>query len=185
MRRIGLWLIALAVGFGALGLSGYNRLVTGQQVVKSQWGQVETQFQRRFDLIPNLVRTAKAYMEHEKEIFEEIAKARQGYMLAKGAGEKMAAQGEVESALSRLIAIVENYPNLKANETIQQLMDELAGTENRVAVERMRFNRVVAEYNMKVKRFPTNLTAKLFGFTEEAYIESAQEAAKAPHVSFD
>lgn len=185
MRRVGLWIAVVAVGVGALILTGYNRLVTSQQVVKSQWGQIETQFQRRFDLIPNLVRSAKAYMDHEKDVFEEIAKARQSYMRAKGVDERIAAQGEVDSALGRLIALVENYPNLKATESVQQLMDELAGTENRVSVERMRYNRVAAEYNMRVKRFPSNVIAQLFGFTEEKYIESDDGAAKAPHVSFD
>ncbi len=185
MRRVGIWILAAVLGIGALVFTGYNRLVTQDQVVKSQWGHVEAQFQRRFDLIPNLVRTAKGYMEHEKSIFEEVAKARQGYMQAKGASAKMAAQGEVDSALSRLIAVVENYPQLKANESVQQLMDELAGTENRVAVERIRYNRAVAEYNMRVKRFPGNLVAQLFGFTEESFISSAEGASHAPHVSFE
>lgn len=185
MKGLSLWLLAVIVGVGAFVLSGYNKLVTTHQLVQSQWGQVETQFQRRFDLIPNLVRTAKGYMEHEKDIFEEIAKARQSYMLAKDPNAKMSAQGQVETALSRLIAIAENYPNVKASEPMQQLMDELAGTENRIAVERMRYNRMAAEYNMKVKRFPTNMTALLFGFSEERYLEATDGASKPPHVSFD
>ncbi len=163
----------------------YNGLVAQAQEIDAQWGQVETQYQRRYDLIPNLVESTKGFMEQEKEVFDNLAKARQNYAGANTPNEKAQAAGELESALSRLLVIVENYPELKSNETVLALMDELAGTENRISVERKRYNDTVKPYNTKVKTFPTVLIAGMFGFNERAYFEAVAEADQAPEVSFE
>ena len=177
----------LLIGLVVLGLwlmSSYNSLVRLGQQVDTSWAQVETQYQRRYDLIPNLVEAAKGYLDQEKEILETIAMARQGYAGAQTVEEKSQAAGQVESALARLLVIIENYPELKSNETIAQVMDELAGTENRVSVERMRYNEVVLSYNTKVKVFPTMLIAGIFGFSEKPYFAADEKAQQAPQVNF-
>ncbi len=177
------WLIAIAVL--AMWLIGsYNGLVTKSQAVDAQWSQVETQYQRRYDLIPNLVEAAKGYLDQEKEIFESIAMARQGYAGANTVEEKAEASAQVESALARLLVIMENYPELKSDATVAQVMDELAGTENRVNVERMRYNDTAREYNVQAKSFPVVLIAGMFGFSEKAYFEADSAAQSAPAVNF-
>src|SRR3989338_7944082 len=166
------------------GWTTYNGLVTANIGVDRDWAQVETQYQRRLDLIPNLVESVKGIFAQEQAIFTALANARASYAGATGVNAKAKAAGEVESALSRLLAIVENYPQLKSSDTVQTLMSQLEGTENRVSVERKRFNDAVASYNLKTKRFPSSLIASLFGFGSRDYFEAAAGAENAPQVSF-
>jgi LemA protein len=175
--------IALVLGMWLMGT--YNGLVQKSQQVDGQWAQVETQYQRRFDLIPNLVEATKGTLKQEQTVFDNIAKARQGYAGAQTVDEKAAAAGQLESALSRLLVIVENYPELKSNETVLALMDELAGTENRVSVERMRFNESTKAYNTQLKTFPTVLIAGMFGFDEKNYFQASDQAQTAPAVDLN
>jgi len=176
--------ILIFIGVVALSLvSTYNSLVTKTQNIDGQWAQVETQYQRRFDLIPNLVNSVKGIFTQEQEVFGKIAEARQNYAGATTVDEKAAAAGQVESALGRLLVIVENYPQLQSNTAVLGLMDELAGTENRVSVERKRFNDIVKDYNTTIKRFPTNLIANLFNFDARAFFEAAAAAQTAPTVN--
>ncbi len=180
-------LVILAGGLILIGLvlmSTYNGLVTKGQQVDAQWAQVETQYQRRFDLIPNLVETVKGYFKQEQDVFGQIAEARTRYSGAATPSEKAQAATGVESALGRLLVIIENYPDLKSNQTVLGLMDELAGTENRVSVERKKYNDLVRDYNTTVKKFPTMFIAQLFGFGDKAYFEAAEAAEAAPTVKF-
>ena len=177
--------VVLVVVIIAVALIGmYNGLVTKSQAIDAQWAQVETQYQRRYDLIPNLVNSVKGLMKQEQTIFDAIAEARTKYGSAATVDEKAAAAGEVETALGRLLAIVENYPDLKSNQTVINLMDELAGTENRISVERQRYNGLVRDYNTQIKTFPTNMIAGMFGFTEKQYFQSVSGADQAPKVEF-
>ncbi|MCJ7827645.1 LemA family protein [Patescibacteria group bacterium] len=178
-----LGIVVLVVGVSVVGL--YNRLVTKNQEVDGQWAQVEVQYQRRFDLIPNLVNSVEGLMKQEQAVFGQIAEARTKYGGATTVDEKAEAASQVESALGRLLVIMENYPELKSNETVIQLMDELSGTENRVSIERRRFNDVVREFNTMLVRFPENLIAKLLGFEIRAYFESVEAAAEAPAVEIN
>jgi len=162
----------------------YNSLVTTNEKVTTQWAQVETTYQRRFDLIPNLVESVKGAMTQEKEVFTALADARSRYSGATSAETKAAAANQVETALSRLLVVVENYPQLKSVEVVQGLMAELAGSENRVNVERIRYNDAVNVFNVKTKRFPSSIIASLFGFEERTYFKSDEAAAKAPQVKF-
>jgi LemA protein len=175
--------VALVLGMWLMGT--YNSLVGLNQGVESQWAQVETQYQRRFDLVPNLVESTKGVLTQEQEVFAQIAEARQGYAGAGNANEKVAAANQMESALGRLLVIVENYPELKSNETVQDLMVELAGTENRVSVERKRYNDTVKGYNTKVKTFPTLMIANMFGYDEKPYFEAVEAAETAPEVDLN
>jgi len=171
----------------ALSLSGcsYNRLVSLREAIDGAWAQVENQLQRRNDLIPNLIEVTKGYAAHEKEIFEAVANARAKMLAAGGSREaEIAASGEVSSALSRLLALAENYPNLKADAQFARLSDELAGTENRIATERRRYNEVVQEYNTLTKSFPAVITAKALGFGEQKYFEAPESAKQVPQVKF-
>lgn len=170
----------------ALALFGtYNSLVTQSTAIDGQWAQVETQYQRRFDLIPNLVSSTQGFMKQEKTIFEDIAKARTQYGGAKTLDEKVTGASNLESTLGRLLVIMENYPQLKSDATVAKLMDELAGTENRIAVERRRFNELVQSYNTSVKTVPTNIIAGMFGFREKPYFEAAAGAEQAPKVELN
>jgi LemA protein len=175
-------IIVIAVAGWLIGT--YNSLVTKTQEVDAQWGQVETQYQRRFDLIPNLVNSVKGLMAQEKAIFDKIAEARTKYGSAGTVNEKAAAAGEVETALGRLLAIIENYPDIKSSTAVVGLMDELAGTENRISTERRRYNELVRDYNTAIKVFPTNMMAGMFGFSEKAYFTSVSGADVAPKVEF-
>jgi len=175
-------LILVIAGMSLAGI--YNHLVAQDQQVKAAWAQVQNVLQRRADLIPNLVETVKGYAAHEKEIFETVAEARGRLAGATSPREAAQANAALSSALNRLIAIAENYPNLKANENFMRLQDELAGTENRIAVERMRYNDAVRAYNTAIKRFPTNLVARLFGFTEKEYFDAEPGAQEVPKVKF-
>src|SRR3954470_2287784 len=167
-----------------LGGCSYNRFVGQEEAIKSQWAQVENQLQRRNDLIPNLVETVKGTAAQEQTVFTAIANSRAKLAGATTPEQKMQAANEQESALSRLLVIVENYPQLKSNESFNRLMDELSGTENRIAVERMRYNERVQEYNTSRRRFPANVTAGIFGFKEYPLFNAPPEAERVPHVNF-
>jgi LemA protein len=184
-RRAALQIVALALV--ALPLTGcsYNTFVTQDEAIKAQWAQVQNQLQRRNDLIPNLVETVKGYATHEASVYKDIADSRSRLLAAKTPEETIQAANQQTSALGRLLAIVENYPQLKANEQFNRLMDELSGTENRIAVERMRYNDRVREYNTSTRQFPANLTAKMFGFQQHPFFEAPVEAQQVPKVNFN
>jgi LemA protein len=169
-----------------LALSGcsYNRLVGLRETVDASWAQVENQLQRRNDLIPNLVEVTKGYAAHEKEIFEAVANARSRLLAAGTRDQKIDAATELQGALGRLLAIAERYPDLKANTQFAKLSDELAGTENRIAVERMRFNDAVRAFNTAQKSFPTVLWAGWVGFAPQKYFEAPPDAKQVPKVDF-
>jgi LemA protein len=170
----------------ALALSGcsYNRFTTQEEAIKAAWAEVQNQLQRRNDLIPNLVETVKGYAAHESGVFKDVADARSRLLAAKSPEETIQAANQQTSALGRLLAVVENYPQLKADEQFNRLMDELAGTENRLSIARMRYNERVQEYNTQRRKFPSNVTAKAFGFKEYPYWEVPPEAKQAPKVDF-
>ncbi|HPG31501.1 MAG TPA: LemA family protein [bacterium] len=178
--------IVLFVLFGYFYVKGkYNGFVKLDEEVKNKWAMVESKYQRRLDLIPNLVNSVKGFMEQEKEVFGKIADARSAMAGAKSMPEKINASNQLESALSRLLVVMENYPQLKSNETVLSLMAELSGTENRISVERDRYNESVKSYNIAIRTFPNNLFASMFGFTNEHQMFKAEEeAAKAPKVQF-
>jgi LemA protein len=173
---------AIIIAVSLVGI--YNGLVTKSQGIDSQWSQVETQYQRRYDLIPNLVNSVKGMMTQEQKIFLAIAEARTRYGAARTVNEKAVAAGEVETALGNLLVIIENYPDLKSSQNVTQLMDELAGTENRISVERKRFNDLTRDYNTQVKTFPTNMLAGMFGFSEKQYFQSVTGSDTPPKVEF-
>ncbi len=183
-RRTAVQLVAVALA--ALPLTGcsYNKFVGQEEAIKAQWAQVESQLQRRNDLIPNLVETTKGFAQHEESVYKDIADARSRLLAAKSPDETIAAANQQTSALGRLLAVVENYPQLKANEQFNRLMDELAGTENRLAVERMRYNERVLEYNTSRRQFPANLTAKMFSFKEYPFFQAPPDAKTVPKVNF-
>ena len=186
-RRTLIRLVTLAaIGVVAMPLSGcsYNKFVGQEEAIKAQWSQVENQLQRRNDLIPNLVETVKGYATHEESVYKDIADSRARLLAAKSPEETISAANQQTSALGRLLAVVENYPNLKANEQFNRLMDELSGTENRLAVERMRYNQAVQQYDTSRRQFPANLTAKMFGFKEYPYFQAPAEAKQVPKVNF-
>ena len=162
----------------------YNSLVTLDEGVKAAWAQVENQLQRRYDLIPNLVETVKGYAAHEKEVFLKVTEARAKVGGATTINDKIAANNGLSAALSRLLLVVERYPDLKANTNFIRLQDELAGTENRIAVERRRYNETVKAFNIKIRRFPTNLLAGIFGFEKAAFFQVPKERQEAPKVKF-
>ena len=162
----------------------YNSLVAMDESVKGAWAQVENQLQRRYDLIPNLVETVKGYATHEREVFVQVTEARSKVGGATSIPDKIGANNQLSAALSRLLVVVERYPELKANTNFIRLQDELAGTENRIAVERRRYNEAVRAYNIKIRQFPTNLIAGMFGFQKAAFFEVPQERQEAPKVKF-
>ncbi len=176
----------VVVALIALPLTGcsYNKFVGQEEAVKAQWAQVQNQLQRRNDLIPNLVETVKGYASHEESVFKDIADSRSKLLNAKSPEETISAANQQTSAIGRLLAVVENYPNLKVNEQFNALMDELSGTENRIATERMRYNQRVQEYNTMRRQFPGNITAKLFNFKDYPFFEAPPEATQAPKVNF-
>lgn len=175
----------IVVGFIALfSVSNYNSLVSRSAQVDAQFAQVESQYQRRFDLIPNLVESVKGVMAQEQEIFTALADARSRYAGARTTGEKVEAINNYESAVSRLLVITENYPTLRSVETVNNLMTQLEGTENRIAVERMRYNEVATSYNITVRSIPSNIFASVFGFREKELFKSEEGADKAPKVNF-
>ncbi len=176
------------------GVGVYNNLITSEQNVVKQWSQVENQYQRRADLIPNLVNTVKGYANFEKQVLTDVVEARSRVGQfnvtpevlndAQSFQKFQAVQGELSSALSRLLAVVENYPELKANENFLQLQAQLEGTENRISVERKRFNETVQEYNVAIKRFPATILASIFGFGEKQYFSATPGAEVPPKVEF-
>lgn len=162
-----------------------NEIVRQKEAIQGNWSQVDVVLQRRADMIPNLVETVKGYAAHEQKIFEDLANARAAMMGARTPAQGIAANQQLEGALARLLVVVENYPNLKANENFLRLQDELAGTENRIAVERRRYNQGVQDYNTYIQLFPNNLVAGFSGFQrEEAYFRTTEEARQAPQVQF-
>src|SRR5207249_9583152 len=183
-RRTAARMVVVAIAVLPLTGCSYNKFVGQEEAVKAQWAQVQNQLQRRNDLIPNLVETVKGYAQHEEGVFKEVADARSQLLSAKSPEETIAAANRQTSALGRLLAIAENYPQLKANEQFNRLMDELSGTENRIAVERMRYNERVQEYNASRRQFPANVTAKVFGFKEHPYFPAPPDAKQVPKVSF-
>ena len=183
-RRTAVRVMVLALAVLPLTGCSYNRFVSQEEAVKAQWAQVQNQLQRRNDLIPNLVETVKGYAQHEESVFKDIAEARSRLLAAKSPEESIQAANQQSSALGRLLAVVESYPQLKANEQFNRLMDELSGTENRIAVERMRYNERVQEYNTSRRQFPANLTAKLFRFQDYPLFEAPPEAKQPPKVNF-
>src|SRR2546425_3760847 len=183
-RRAAARVVLLALAVLPLTGCSYNRFVSQEEAIKAQWAQVENQLQRRNDLIPNLVETVKGYASHEEGVFKEIADSRSRLLAAKSPEETIIAANQQTTALGRLLAIAESYPNLKANEQFNRLMDELAGTENRIAVERMRYNQRVQEYETARRQFPANLTAKMFGFKEYPFFQAPPEAKQVPKVNF-
>jgi LemA protein len=163
----------------------YNGIVSKHETITAKWAQVENQLQRRNDLIPNLVNTVKGYAAHEKTVFEDVTNARSQWAKAGTLDEKIKAAGAIDAALARLLLVVENYPNLKADQTFLKLMDELSGTENRIAVERMRYNEAVRDYNITVRMFPGNIIARMYGYKPATEYFKAEEKAKAvPEVKF-
>lgn len=175
LGAIGVILIAYLVSF-------YNSLVGKTQAIDNQWAQVETQYQRRFDLIPNLVNSVKGSFTQEQTVFGQIAEARTRYAGAMTVDEKARRASELESVLGRLLVIVENYPQLRSQENVSSLMDELAGTENRIAVERRRYNDLVRDYNTAIKRIPGKFVASAFGFAGRSFFEAVEAAGQAPTV---
>jgi len=166
-------------------VSTRNTLVTKNEAVKSAWSQVDIVLQRRADLIPNLVETVKGYAQQEQTVFGDIAKARSALLSAGTPQEKIAANGQLDGALGRLLLIVENYPQLKSNENFLRLQDELAGTENRIAVERKRYNDTLQDYNTYVQQFPNNIFAGWAGFKRnDAYFQASEGSRVAPKVNF-
>jgi LemA protein len=162
----------------------YNQFVTLDEAVKSSWAQVENQLQRRYDLIPNLVETVKGYAKQEQNVLVEVTNARARVGGAATVPDKIAANNELSGALSRLLVVVEQYPDLKSNQNFLRLQDELAGTENRISVERRRYNEAVQVYNVAIRSFPANLLAGMYGFEKAAFFEAPAGAKAAPQVKF-
>jgi LemA protein len=182
---VGLGIIVLVIVIiGGMLMSSYNKFVTLEENVDQSYAQIENQLQRRLDLIPNLVNTVKGYAAHEKEVIASISDARARLAGAGTVEEEATANAELSGALSRLLVVVENYPNLKADQQFTQLMDELSGTENRISVARKDYNDQVAVYNKKVKQFPGALIAGMTGFSEKQYFKAAAGATNAPEVDF-
>jgi LemA protein len=177
-------LLVVGLGFFSYIVGTYNSLVKKDEGVKTAWAQVENQLQRRMDLIPNYVETVKGYARHEREVFIEVTEARAKVAGSVTPSQQIEANTELSAALSRLLLVVERYPDLKANQNFIRLQDELAGTENRIAVERMRYNEAVRDYNVYIRRFPNNILAGTFGFGRATLFEAPEEAAKPPKVQF-
>jgi len=178
-------IVLVALMFGSMFISHRNEMVRKRETVNAAWSQVDVVLQRRSDLIPNLVETVKGFAAHEERVFGDIAAARAAMMGAKTPQEKIAANGQLDSALSRLLVVVENYPQLRSNENFLRLQDELAGTENRIAIERRRYNEAVQDYNTYISLFPNNIVASLSGFTRnDAYFKTDEGARQAPKVNF-
>jgi LemA protein len=184
--KVWLWAIfGFIVLFFLMLIGSYNGLVTTNQAIDANWSQVENDMQRRYDLIPNLVNTVKGYAKHEKDVLTEVTRLRSQWGEAKTPADKIKAADSLDSAISRLMVVIEKYPDLKANESFLRLQDELSGTENRIAVARMRYNQAVQEYNVKVQAFPSNLIASIFRFqTKDVYFKAKEAAKEPPKVEF-
>jgi LemA protein len=178
-------LVVIGVAAGGKFVSVRNDLVTQREAVNAQWSQVDVALQRRADLIPNLVATVKGFAAHETEVFKNIADARAALGGARTPAEKIQANDQLQSALSRLLVVVENYPQLKSNENFLRLQDELAGTENRILVERRKYNETLEHYNAQIQRFPQNIVASMSGFTRnDAYFKTEPGSRTPPKVQF-
>src|SRR6266404_4605317 len=179
-------LVIIALMLGSSFISRRNQMVVKREAVNAAWAQVDVVLQRRADLIPNLVETVKGFAAQEQAVFGDIAKARSALLGASSPADKIAANQRLDSALGRLLVVVENYPQLKSNENFLRLQDELAGTENRIAVERRRYNETLQDYNTYLSLFPNNIVASLGGFTRnDAYFKTDEGARQAPKVNFD
>ncbi len=179
-------LVVIALMLGSSFVSRRNQMAIKREAVNAAWAQVDVVLQRRADLIPNLVETVKGYAVQEQIVFGDIAKARSALLGAHSPAEKIAANGQLDSALGRLLVVVENYPQLKSNENFLRLQDELAGTENRIAVERRRYNEAIQDYNTFIALFPNSLVASLGRFTRnDAYFKTEEGARQAPKVNFN
>ncbi len=183
------WITLIIVGvlvlFFILWVIGtYNSLITLDMNANNAWAQVETQYQRRVDLIPNLVETVKGYAKQEQTLFTKITELRSQWASAKTVDQKITTANELDTAFARLMVVVENYPELKSSANFLALQDELAGTENRIAVERKRFNDAIAKYNIKVRRFPSKIIAGIFGFEQRMFFEAQEGAETPPKVTF-
>ena len=179
---IGAVAVVLVLGLTVMGF--YNGIVTQDEECNKAWGNVESVLQRRFDLLPNLVNTVKGYVEHEQGLLEEITRLRSQWGEAGTVDEKAAVTSQLEGALGRLMVVVENYPDLKANQNFLALQDELAGTENRISVERQRYNSAVQGYNTTIRRMPAALVARMAGFSTRTVFEASAGAGTAPAVQF-
>lgn len=177
-------IVLMLIVFALVMIPKYNRLVAAEENVDSKWAQVENQLQRRYDLIPNLVESVKGYTNHEQQVIADITNARAQMGNANSPAQQAVANDTLTGALSRLLVVVENYPNLKADANFRQLMDELAGTENRLAVAREDYNNEVQQFNKHVKRFPGNLMAGMFGFEQKEYFKATAGAEQAPAIDF-
>ena len=184
LSRVALFAVVVVGLSAASSGCSYNRFVSQEEAVKTQWSQVENQLQRRNDLIPNLVETTKGFAQQERDVFGAIADSRAKLAGAQTTEQKIQAANEQSSALARLLVVVENYPQLRSSETFARLMDELAGTENRIGVERMRYNERVQEYNTARRSFPANVTAGIFGFKEYPLFQAPESAKVVPKVDF-
>jgi LemA protein len=193
MKKLSFLLLIIIGALTFSSCSGYNRMVEKQEAVTAQWGNVQNAYQRRADLIPNLVNTVKGYAQHEQETFTQVTEARAKAtqttinpenLTAESLQEYQRAQNQLSQALGRLLLIQENYPELKANQNFLALQDELAGTENRISVERNRFNQIAQDYNSYIRKFPQVIYAKWFNFDAKAYFEAAPDAQTAPEVQF-
>lgn len=182
-KKLLTWIIVIVIILGYVGMT-YNSFVVKKENLTNQWAQVETQYQRRFDLIPNLVESVKGIMKQEQEIFNNLAEARTRYAGANSVSEKAESASQVESALGRLLVIMENYPQLNSSQNVQSLMSQIEGTENRISVERKRYNDSVKSFNTLAKRIPSKFVAMLFNFGEENYFESVEGSEIAPEVKF-
>ena len=179
-------LVIVALLFGSSFISRRNQMAIKREAVNAAWAQVDVVLQRRADLIPNLVETVKGFAQHEEEVFGEIAKARSAYLNATTPADKIAANGQLDASLAKVLVLTENYPQLKSNENFLRLQDELAGTENRIAVERRRYNETVQDYNTYIALFPNSLIAGMSGFTRnDAYFKTEPGARQAPKVNFN
>jgi LemA protein len=179
-------LLILALIVGGSFVSRRNQMAVKREAVNAAWSQVDVVLERRADLIPNLVETVKGFAQQEQAVFGEIAKARSALLSARTPADKIAANGQLDSAIGRLLVVVENYPQLRSNENFLRLQDELAGTENRIAVERRRYNETLQDYNTFIALFPNSLVASLSGFARnDAYFKAEEGARQAPKVKFD
>lgn len=191
---VGAVIVVIIIGFVLWGVSIYNNLITLEEGVNQSWAQVENQYQRRADLVPNLVNTVKGVADFEKETYTAVTEARAKVNQINVTPQMLedpnafqqfqSAQGELGNALSRLLVTVENYPQLKANENFMQLQAQLEGTENRIAVERMKFNQTVQKYNTTIRRFPANFIAGIAGFNQKQYFQATEGAETVPEVQF-
>lgn len=182
---IGIVIISLLVFFGFWGVSSYNNMVGLRENVNGQLSNIDVQLQRRSDLIPNLVNTVKGYASHESEVLNSVTQSREKLAGASTLSEKASADAELSSSLSRLLMVVENYPNLKADTQFTALTDNLEGTENRIATARKDYNTAVQSYNRHIKSFPTVILASMFGFSEAERFEATEKANEVPTVSFE